>query len=583
MDTLHQLWQPLMAERIRMRDILNGGRGGVLALFGNATKYRETDLPAANFIDSGLERLGQRLGHAPDVKVTPPLDNDGPRKRFAADKLVEIVQNYDSLQRLELQLPQQTRWLPGYGFCVWTISQHRDHFSGHWYPVGRIRNAFDCFPGSWDADEDPEDLAITRIVDRDKLAKRYPAFKAHVDRSRTPGALDLGGGSQSYQQGSWGLVPADGALLTEYYDSTGCYMLEHTSNLMLDYWPNPVELAPFVVVRRFTFDQMGSQFTHVIGLMSMLAKLNILAFIATEDATFRETNVIGDMAQTAYKRGRFATNHFPPGTQIIKPAVDSQLFQAWQQIDRLERHFRIGANYPVTTDGDSPTSFSTGQGIDRLTLAFGENISEYQTALRYGLTKLDALRLCWDEHLYSGLKKPMYANIGENHTGDYDPSRIKGWYSTDRAYGMMAGWDEPQKIVGGLQLLGAGVIDITTFQENLYGLKSISRINERRLRDDTKAFLMQTLSARGQQGDPAAITAMKKIMANPRDIDEILDEVFPDQPVLPPGAPPGMPGMPGAPGGEAALGAPPEDVMTILSRLETTGELGGGAQTVAQV
>jgi hypothetical protein len=78
--------------------------------------------------------------------------------------------------------------------------------------------------------------------------------------------------------------------------------------------------------------------------------------------------------------------------------------------------------------------------------------------------------------------------------------------------------------------------------------------------------------------------AMKKIMREPRMIDEILDEVFPDQQVAPPGAaPPGSPPPGGAPPGGGAGPGAPEDVMTILSRLEQTGELGGGAQTVAQI
>ena len=35
----------------------------------------------------------------------------------------------------------------------------------------------------------------------------------------------------------------------------------------------------------------------------------------------------------------------------------------------------------------------------------------------------------------------------------------------------MAGYDEPQKIVTGLQLLQAGIIDTQTLQENLDGLR----------------------------------------------------------------------------------------------------------------
>ena len=45
----------------------------------------------------------------------------------------------------------------------------------------------------------------------------------------------------------------------------------------------------------------------------------------------------------------------------------------------------------------------------------------------------------------------------------YNPSSdIMGSYKTRRVYGAMAGYDEPQKIVTGLQLLQAGIIDKET-------------------------------------------------------------------------------------------------------------------------
>src|SRR5512134_677268 len=79
---LHQLWAPHRRDRIRIRDLLNGGRPAVVALLGEQTKYRDQDLPAANFVDSGLERMAQKLGHAPDIKIDPPLGQEGPRHRY---------------------------------------------------------------------------------------------------------------------------------------------------------------------------------------------------------------------------------------------------------------------------------------------------------------------------------------------------------------------------------------------------------------------------------------------------------------------------------------------------------------------
>lgn len=561
----------LMNDRVRTRDIMNGGARAVSALFGPHSKYRDDYLPAANFLDSGLTRLAQKLGHAPDVKVDPPLGKDGERQRYNADRVEQIVASFDTHQRLELQLPEQSRWLPGYGFCVWVISQHQDPYSGHWYPVGRIRDAFDCFPSPWNADEDPQELAIARIISRRVLDEKYPVYREWRASNRI--AMTGINGAVSHQYSQWGMMPDDSTVIHEFYDRTGCYLLEEESGQIIDYWPNPLPTPAFVIARRFVFSDLTGHFNHVIGLQAMLAKLNILAFIGAEQGVFRETNIIGDPTHQTYQVGRGKFNYFPQGTQIIRPTSDVNAVQAWQQIDRLERHLRIGANYPQAADAESPTSFATGQGIAKLGVAYEESVAEYQKALRYGLQRLDALRLSWDELLYSGLSKPLYSMVrGETRTGDYDPRHIGGWYQTRRVYGMMAAWDEPQKIVGGLQLLAAGIIDRQTFQENLHGLERISTINERRRRDVADDGLLQALVARAGQGDPVALQAMKKIRDDPQKMSEILDEVFPDAPPVAAG-----------PGGESLIGEEPPDVTTILSRLEEGGGLGGGAQTVAQL
>jgi hypothetical protein len=568
---LRGVWADHMSDRTRIRDIMDGGQKAVAALFGPSSKYRDEHLPAANFLDSGMARLSQRLGLAPDVKVDPPMDNDGERKRYDADRIEEMINCYDTHQRLELQLPQQARWLPGYGFCVWVISQFQDPFSGHWYPVARIRDAFDCFPSPWNADEDPEELAIARVISRKVLEERYMVYRDWRAAERSSGAGMTAG---AHQFSRWGNVADDATVIHEFYDRTGRYLMEEESGQIIDFWPNPLDRPPFVIARRFAFNKLIGQYEHVIGIQAMLAKMNILAFLSTEDSVFRETNIIGDPTHSVYQKGRFKFNYFPQGTQIVKPQSDPQVQIAFQQIDRLERHFRIGANYPTAQDAESPTSFSTGQGIDRLTASYDGLVVEYQTALAHALEAMDSLRLCWDETLYSGLEKPMYSAVGgETKVGDYDPARIKGWYNTRRVYGMMAGWDEPQKIVGGLQLLAGNIIDRQTLQENLHGLERVHLINERIRRDQANDGLMAALAARAGQNDPLALQALKKLLDKPSQFEKILDEVFPDIEA--------QPALPAGPGG--GLPEQPPDVTTILSRLEEGGGLGGGAQTVAQI
>ena len=48
--------------------------------------------------------------------------------------------------------------------------------------------------------------------------------------------------------------------------------------------------------------------------------------------------------------------------KLSKP-TNNLPYQLFQQIDRLERHLRLGSAYPVSDDGQSPNAFVTGRGL----------------------------------------------------------------------------------------------------------------------------------------------------------------------------------------------------------------------------
>ncbi|RLB67571.1 MAG: hypothetical protein DRH08_03315, partial [Deltaproteobacteria bacterium] len=155
-------------------------------------------------------------------------------------------------------------------------------------------------------------------------------------------------------------------------------------------------------------------------------------------------------------------------------------------------------------------------------------------------------------------------------------------------YGAMATFDETSKLLAGMQLLGARVIDTRTLQENLDGLDNIGLINERIDQDQAKEMLLQSLGQRAAQGDATADMALVAILDKPSTAVETLKKLFtPEKPEPTPEemammAGQGQPGMPGMPGGEGdpLAGGPPPGVQTILSQMEAPG---GGAQMVGQM
>ncbi|KKL09980.1 hypothetical protein LCGC14_2560460, partial [marine sediment metagenome] len=135
--------------RTRVRAILNGGVGAIQALLG--PHVTDEDLPWPNLMLSGLTRLAQKIGNRPDVRVDPPNDTDNQLPRKRAERRERIVEAYDLDDRIELQLPQVGRWLPGYGFAVWTIGSRLSP-EGFPYPHAELRDPFDCFPSAWGVD-----------------------------------------------------------------------------------------------------------------------------------------------------------------------------------------------------------------------------------------------------------------------------------------------------------------------------------------------------------------------------------------------------------------------------------------------
>jgi hypothetical protein len=531
---LHYDNQSAYSTRGRIRAIMNGGPDGILALLGDQIKgFEDYQIPVPNLMMSGLEHLSQKIGRIPNLKVDTPNGKDSERSKQKAEKIARIVTSYDETQKLELQMPQVGRWLPGYGFAVWVIREKKGP-DGTPYPCAELRDPYNCFPGYFGADQQPKEMAIVRRVPKEALARTYPRFADKIMSKDGYETNTLGIGNayasaytDSYN-GSWANSNGEGDLIAEYYNLDGTYIFHMTSATILDFIPNPLDSGPaFVIAKKFAFDKLQGQYDQIIGLMASMAKINVMSIIAMEDAVFTETNISGEIESGQYRKGRFAVNYLAPGTQVSKPASNVP-YQIFQQIDRIERQLRVGGSYPVSDDSQSPLSFATGRGLEELGASMSLMIREYHTVMADAAEMIDYKRLEWDQKMYGGSTKTFsgyYNNTFFSET--YDPEKdIAGAFKTRRVYGAMAGYDEPQKIVTGLQLLQAGIIDTQTLQENLDGLDNIVRVNERITKEKAEKVLFDSLLAQAQQGDPKATMAVIQIRKNPDDMSTILDKFY---------------------------------------------------------
>ena len=536
-DYLRVINQDSMIDRGRIRDIMNGGEAGVQALLGKSINVEYHELPAPNLFLTALERFAQKLGRSPDLKVDIINQKDSERAKKKSEKLERIVMAYDKNQKLHMQLPQVGRWLPGYGFVVWVVKHKRDK-DGNAYPYAELRDPFSCYPGYFGNDQQPKELAIITRVPHNVLADQYPEAKPYIyayennDGFQNPYSAIIDGSDKS---GSWANSTGHGKVVVEYMNEDGTYVYLPENKKTIDFMPNPLSSGPcFVIAKRYSFDQMQSQFQHITGLMANMAKINILGTIAMEDAVFTETNIVGEIESGKYRKGRFAVNYLTPGSQVSKP-VNNLPYQLFQQVDRLERHLRLGAAYPVSDDGQSPNSFVTGRGLEELGQSASLHVREYQSVLANALEELDAKRLEYDEVVFGDTRKPIAGfHNGTAYRENYTPSAdIKEFYTTRRVYGVMAGFDEPQKIITGLQLKQQGIIDTQTLQENMDGLDNITKIQQRISAEKAETVLFESLMAQAAQGDPKATMAAIEIRKNPQNMTKIMDKFYtPEEPAM---------------------------------------------------
>src|SRR5210317_79539 len=527
-DYLRAINQEGMLDRSRIRDIMNGGEAAVKALLGDKMKVEYNQLPAPNLFLTALERFAQKLGRAPDLKVDLLNDNDSQRAKKKSEKVERIVTSYDKFSKLHKQLPQAARWLPGYGFVVWTLTHKRDR-NGNPYPYAELQDSFNCYPGNFGNDQEPNELAIIRRVPHGILAEQYPEAKQYIyaqdEKQQSAYSVLI---KTTERQGSWANSTGQGKVVVEFRDKEGTYIFLPENNKIIDFIPNMLSSGPcFVVAKRYSFDQMQSQFQHITGLMANMAKINILGTIAMEDAVFTETNITGEIESGKYRKGRGAVNYFAPGSTVSKP-VNNLPYQLFQQVDRLERHLRLGAAYPVSDDGQSPNAFVTGRGLEELGQSASLHVREYQSVLKEAIEELDAKRLEYDESLFADVRKPIAGmHNGTAFKETYTPSSdISEMYDTRRVYGVMAGFDEPQKIITGLQLKQQGIIDTQTLQENMDGLDNISKIQSRINAEKAETVLFESLMAQAAQGNPKATMAAIEIRKNPQNMTEVLDKFY---------------------------------------------------------
>ena len=277
----------------------------------------------------------------------------------------------------------------------------------------------------------------------------------------------------------------------------------------------------------------------------------------------------------------------------------------FQENEILDQEMRTGSRYPEGRLGQQSGSIVTGRGVEALMGGFDTQVKTAQGV--FAETFKEVIRLCFkmDEKLFGDVTKEVRGiNAGAPYQITYKPADdIRGDYSCDVTYGMMAGLDPNRALVFGLQARGDKLISRDFLRRQMPWELNVTQEEERveveELRDSLMAAVASYANALPQiamqGGDPSkVINAIAQVIQGRQKgdpIEEIVMQAFapapapqaPEQPAAPgaeqgqptPGAQPGQPPM--------AQGAPQSQGGNALQSLLAGLSSSGNPQLAASV
>jgi hypothetical protein len=353
-----------------------------------------------------------------------------------------------------------------------------------------------------------------------------------------------------------------------------------------------------VVARKPSIDgEMRGQFDDVLGIQLLRNRFALLAMEAAEKSVQAPIVLPQDVQELQLGGDAVIRTANPAGVRRVELNIPQGAFTEAQL---LNQELRAGTRYPEGRSGNIDASIVTGQGVQALMGAFDTQVKSAQAIFASALR--DVVSLCFevDEQIFSEEKTIRGVDSGSPYEITYKPSKdIKGDYSADVRYGMLAGLNPAQGLIFMLQALGGGLISKDMAMRELPFTVNVTQELEKIEIENMRSSLLSGITAMAQAiptmatqgGDPASIVTKIAGVISARQKGQTLEEsiasVFaPQQPVPSAGAatspveqPSPVPGATPAGGSPLAAPTPPPDLQTILSTLSGSGKASGRVTT----
>ena len=567
-----------MALRYRStsRDMRNGDvqmvrQGKISQVYPNFFPDGIDQNVVANFIDVVARDFAEVFAPLPAVNCSA-VNQTSDRARKFADTRTRIASNYFAHSQMDVQMFNGADMYITYGFLPFIIELDEEAK----LPRIRLENPVGAYP---EFDRYGRCIAFVKrySLTLSELVAQYPDYERQIL------------GPDGYKQDLNGMIE-----MIRYYDKDQSLMyLPSRSNFMLSQVPNPMGKMMVIVAKRPSVDgELRGQFDDVLGIQLLRNRFALLAMEAAEKSVQSPIVLPNDVQELQLGGDAVIRTANPQGVRRVELTLPQGAFNESQL---LNEELRVGARYPESRTGNVNASVVTGEGVNALLGAFDTQVKSAQTIFAAALR--DVLSLCFevDEKLFDESKTIRGIDSGSPYSVTYTPSKdIKGDYSADVRYGMLAGLNPAQGLVFMLQALGGKLISKDLAMRELPFGVNVTLEQERIETEDLRTALMGSLSAMTQaipqmitQGqDPTDL--VKKIAAVIQarqkgiQIEDAIEEIFaPENP--PAGAEQQVeqPSVPSAPGASAG-GTPPQgppDVQTLLAGLGSQGQPTGGVST----
>lgn len=503
----------------------------------------------ANMVDVAARDLSEVLAPLPAFNcASSTMVTDSARS--TAEKRTKIVNGYVDFSSLQTQMFTATDRYFTYGFVPAMVEIDTDERmprikfldSIGAYPVfdrwGKVSAGFFSF-----------------YKTRDELCAMYPQADAALGSPTS--------GSEMIE-------------VVRYHDRyvDMLFMPSGRNNLVLESVKNPVGECLIVWTQRpGVDDESHGQFDDVLAVQVAKARFALLSLEAAQKAVQAPIVLPPDAQELAL--GPDAVIRTANGDKVRRVPIEVPM-AAFQQQGILDQELRQGSRYPEARNGSVDGSVVTGRGVQALMSGFDTQVRTGQAMFAKSLS--DLVRLCFmvDEALFPQEMKVLRGNAdGTPYEIRYRPDRdIKGDYTVDVQYGLMAGLDPNRALVFGLQARGDKLISRDFLRRQmpfaLNASEEEQRVDIEEMRDALKqavAGYAQAIPVLAQSGqDPGEVLARLSAIIIGRQsgkaIEKVVAEAFapketpPSPGVESPGAdalnPSGTPGQ--APSGDGGAG-----------------------------